>query len=52
VDNRFLIALAAASLGTQWSGYSAPTSVVTGTFVNGDGDTVTVTNGWIVSIVP
>jgi hypothetical protein len=52
VDNRFLIALAAASLGTQWSGYSAPTSVFTGTFVNGDGDTVTVTNGWIVSIVP
>lgn len=51
-DNRFLIALAAASLGTQWSGYSAPTTVFSGTFINGDGDTVTVTNGWIVSIVP
>lgn len=50
-DYRFLIALAAATNGVQWSTYSAPSSVFSGTFIDNDGNTVTVVNGWITSQV-
>lgn len=49
-DYRFPWARAGATLGVEWSDYSAPTSVFTGSFLNAAGDTVNVENGWITSV--